>query len=323
MTVETAFKRAAAGFLIAVFAGCNMTMPLEASHPEKPIDISALVPEGKVCVSPAQIRRPQDDIQRYASKLYNRAMGGLGSDVSTICFDRALDKKNACGAFRLGNMKSAENILSLNPAISRQEMESTIQHESRHRTQHLIGLSSTGNENIPEAQRVVMKLIMEADARLYQILRAHQEEREGRPGHALTIRADAAKAPMLKAYEESLGKNQNDIPAAMRAGFLEFAKLDFMKYTYANSIISWIMKNDMAFDPARSADNILSNEILQKFGQVGMYNYMDKDLMNTIRTAIFTDKDYKRLVKLRQESGGVRGAACGLAGPAPGSAGKR
>ncbi len=95
-----------------------------------------------------------------------------------------------------------------------------------------------------------------------------------------------------------------------------------LKRSYENKGVTWIEESKKFFNPAKRPHDLLSDENFDKLGQMGSYNYMDdKEFRNMIRTKLFTDQDYKSLIKLRQQSGGVRGAACegSVVAPAPGN----
>lgn len=316
---KNAFNRAVIGFSMLTSLSSSVG-PFIDSLPADSIDIGALVPSGKVCVLPDHIRNPKTRIHRYASELY-RAAAGLEGDLSTVCFDRRLDKEDACGIYAVGSMNSEINVLFLNPAdrIGHTRRAANMRHELRHKEQNnIISMLSIHDRNIPEWQRVTMELVKEADARVSDVVFAHRMGQEGHPEYVENVQANEPKNIMLKAYRQSLDARPEDVQAAMRASFLAFMKGDQIRRSYENNEITWIEENKMYFDPDREAFDLLHDEILDKLGQMEGYNYMqDEEFKAIIRTKLFTGDDYRSLIELRKQSGGAQGAACGNSAPSP------
>lgn len=303
MSHKAAFNRAVIGLSMLAFVGCSTKSLVDVGHPDGPVDISALVPVGRVCAFPAKIKNPQSPVEYYISHTYRQAVGNLDGDISRVCLDRALDEANVCGNYLIGKMNAAENTLTLNPSekVSHYRRVTTTAHELHHKKQYKTGVSYSMEGNVPERQRVIMELMMEADARVSEIIFVHKMEQSGHPEYAEIHRSSKNMAPLLRAFEDSLATNPTDFPAAMRASFLEFMKQDKLKTSYANKVMKSIEKNKRAFDPAKESYDLLSDENLHRLGEISAYNYMDDDgFKNFIRTELFTDNDYKHLVELRK-----------------------
>ncbi len=312
MDLQKNFKRAAAALIVA---GIGFAAPAQAEDtPAEPIDISALVPSGRVCVPFSGIQNPRGPIERYVSDMYRLAnnaqmdQAGFGDRIG-ICLDHELDKEDSCGTYAIGQFYI--DVMSLNPAlrVSDQERLITMNHELRHKWQQDSGIFAVKGGNISEGERLAMNWALETDARLSSILLAYEMSRQGHPEYVESIRFDKMLTLMYQAFEKKLQDNPEDIPSALRAGFLASMERSSTMQIYAYDMVDWIEKNNRAFNPAEESDHLLSEETLGKLGQMGIYKYMDGDLMDSIRK-LYSNRVYKELVEMRQRSGGVQGEAC-------------
>jgi hypothetical protein len=296
MDLRKNFKRAAAVLMIA---GIGFVAVAQAEdNPTEPVNISALVPSGETCVSPEQIKEPQDPVQRYVSDIYRKATGGVDSSTS-ICLNWELNERDANGNYLVGMIDIAGKAIHLNPAVDDRERISSISHEKRHEEQWLMGLQTILQGNVPEIENIVMGLILEVDARIAEIRYAYDMKQEGDPDYIETIRRSSLTRQMLEAFESSINTDPADIPAAIRAGFLAGLETKALVDHYESSMIAKIEGHQKKFDPDRPASHIINDENLIRLGRIGDYNYMNPELMAAIRD-LYSGQDYKTIVAMRK-----------------------
>lgn len=294
--LRTIFNRGIIGLAMMSLGGC--IGPLTDDAMEDPVDISTLVPSGKVCVLPDEIRVPRNRIHHYTSKMYRAVAGDLEGNISTICFDWALDKRGLSGMYVVGVREADKNIILLNPAsrVSNVKRMGNLRHELRHKEQEeSIDKTLLNARNMMEWQRAALFLIEEADARTAEVAFAYRMNQKGHPEYLNSMRSDMPEKSMLKAYQQSLNLKPGDEPAAMRAAFLAFAEGNFVFTYYVKTIVAWIEENKIYVNPHKGIVDVLTDDILDRMGWLYGHNYMKNDEFKTIlRTKFFTESDYKR-----------------------------
>lgn len=240
--------------------------------------------------------------QKHLLTLYNEAsksqtgkdiVTGLYQDGSMLCFADNLNKVDQYGFFSLGSYDPNLNIVKLNPnPVRYNNLPGTLVHEGRHHQQDYTNLGGYNDGNYLESDLVIRNWVKEADARLAAILYSYEMLQEGNAGHMVALSAD--HRTMLEAFLTEMMES-DDIHEAMRATVRAFRDNEALAENYDINHITFMNKVGYHFNPEEDVDELLTDEMLMKMGQVGHYgNYMDEGLMEFIRNSVTMD-DYKNL----------------------------
>jgi hypothetical protein len=299
------------GMVVAPATGLGKEYKPAKTGDQKTLTLKDLVGSEPVCVSLASVSNPQSPLEFYLAKQYEgqsrTRSGAMVLDPKAekplqVCFDRALDKEDQCHFFKFGTSEN-ENI-SLNPAarVTDAVRELTLVHEARHSFQRTIGIGYSNTDNMPEAERVIIYWVMEADARMASVLYAYEKMLYGEPAYRQALVDDIGDGIMMRAFEESVRHN-GDIAGAVRAGMLTFLKQPQIPLHYANITAEWINDHHKAFDPEKPVNSLYESAAMTKLGETGFGNY-DPHAVVMAFAKSFTDKDYKHLIKSRVARGG-------------------
>ena len=310
-------RKAGAIFLAGVMAGpaaglADGQQPVETVKGDA-LNISELVPTGKVCVSLGAVKDPKTPVERYLTQQYEQLQqtptGRQMFDASEpdpvqVCYDRVLDETDSCGYFSIGRYYE---VLSLNPAesVSDRERTSSAMHEIRHRFQRALGIRYGIEGNVPERERVVMNWLIEADARITSILFAFEQAEKGNKSYLDAMRGDKK---MVEAFYKKLNPERTNVSEAAHASMLAFLQQKGLMMNYANATLGWISDNHMEFHPKAPVTPLLVTGTLLEMGKIGYGNYMSQEIVDSFSKA-FSQKDFKELKAARAKKS--KGPVCG------------
>jgi len=276
------------------------TLPASASPaPLPPTCIAASAPIAAGDTTETQ--RRLFDILRVpgASRTGQSIMAEAFRGSVRICMDSALDRRNACGFFRIGQYDDAAKTASLNPGISDALLTGTLIHEFRHTHQNANGISFGKRGNIPEQERILTYIAMEADSRINTVLFAHEMALQGNSAYINNLRDNSGYQPMLAAFERSLAEKPGNMIAAIQEGFLAFGQSTGLVEDYKHSTMNWITASKSAYDPARAADHILTERAMRALGSTPYGSYMTSSFIPRMR-AMYTAQDHQAFIDKRQ-----------------------
>ncbi len=175
-------------------------------------------------------------------------------------------------------------------------------HELRHKDQDKMGFPVSGRANLKPKYDLALTWVKEADSRLVSIVSAYELAQRGDSSQINLLRSDSWHAKLIKAFEESLEKDPDDMATAMRAVIYAFRAEKDLSCNYDNRKLAYLEEISYQFDPNKPEDKPFTRESLLALGQIGDYpNYMDWDLMQYLWKSV-SDEDVQALLEKRAKS---------------------
>lgn len=298
---------------------------------------AAPVPEGDsaiavdasfaACAFIGQIRAPRTPEQKRLAAWYENlsrsptakaTLDKALADGMRICFDPALVEPNECGFLMSGAYSHGEDAIRLNPDenIASVLMEATLAHEGRHKEQEMAAPTGFEPENIPPWERISYSWLIEVDARINEVVVAHEMELQHDNRMMESLEQQESYKPMIEAFRGVLGTNAEDVKGAMRAAAVSTMKKTSLFFKYVEMTMAWEARAGIKFNPYAGASTYMAESVLRSVTEIGAYgNYMDETLLAAVR-GLFTEDDYRSLVKSREAAvhaeDGVSGDVCVL-----------
>lgn len=220
-------------------------------------------------------------------------MNAAIADGLRVCFNPAMAVPKPSGNRTVGAYILGRKRVDLNPDVDTDMLTTTMVHEARHRVQEVLGVNFLAEGNIPEAERMIVAWLTEADARLVTILSAREAHRNGDLSQMERLMGDSAYRPMIYAMIAAQVQNPDDRAAEMAAAIKAFRQSRELIDLYDPDFIKTIVTFSAPYDPTKPRQILVHDQMLSKLGDMGPYgNYMTNDLKKFIR-ASFTDQDWR------------------------------
>jgi hypothetical protein len=261
----------------------------------EPFDLSCITigqMERSFSLDPKIITLQALEKRAQATETGRRVVGGAVGDGVRACFNPQLLIPSEEGTKLIGAFDGHFNRVDFAPDRDDDTLTSTMVHETRHRQQFLIGLNFMKVGNVPEAERMIVAWLMEADARLVAIIAAREARAAGDKGPMDRLFKDTAYQPMIEAMIAAEIQFPGDEIVVMGAAIKAYRQSRELTNMYDPRFMRGISAMP-PYNPVKKRDVLLSDKVLMTLGDMGSYgNYMTSDLKKFIRDSV-TDQDWR------------------------------